>query len=125
MLPNNHPNKDLRQTYLENAIKLVYASAFLRDARNYIERMKYRTEEEKMTVILQEIVGSRHGDYFYPHISGVAHPITIIHTVYEPSDGFASIALGLDNGWLMDKQPINFVRSTRNYECVSPKICKE
>ncbi len=104
MLPNNHPNKDVRQTDLENAIKLVYASAFLRDARNYIERIKYRTEEEKMTVILQEIVGSRHGDYFYPHISGVAQSYNYYPTLYmSHSDGFASIALGLGQ-WVVDGQ---------------------
>ncbi len=49
----------MRQTDLENAIKLVYASAFMRCCNYTNAAVKYRTEEEKMTVILQEIVGSR------------------------------------------------------------------
>ena len=102
MLPNNHPSKDIRQKHLEDAVKMVYASAFLRDARNYIERIKYRTEEEKMTVILQEIVGSRHGNYFYPHVSGVAQSYNYYPTPYmNHHDGFASIALGLGQ-WVVD-----------------------
>ena len=102
MLPNNHLNKEVRQKHLEDAIKMVYASAFLKDAKDYIERIKYRTEEEKMAVILQEIVGSSHGDYFYPHVSGVAQSYNYYPTSYiTHNDGFASIALGLGQ-WVVD-----------------------
>lgn len=102
MLPNNHLKKEVRQKQLEDAIKLVYASAFLKDAKDYIERIKYRTEEEKMAIILQEIVGSNHGEYFYPHVSGVAQSYNYYPTSYiTHSDGFASIALGLGQ-WVVD-----------------------
>lgn len=102
MLPNNHPEKAVRQQQLEEAIKLVYASTFLQDAREYVERIKYRTEEEKMAVIIQEVVGSAHGDHYYPHISGVAQSYNYYPTSYmKHGDGIASIALGLGQ-WVMD-----------------------
>jgi hypothetical protein len=102
MLPNTHPDKKVRQKHLEDAIKLVYASTFLRDARSYIERIQYRAEEEKMAVIIQEIVGDVYGDRYYPHFSGVAQSYNYYPTSYmKHSDGLASVALGLGQ-WVVD-----------------------
>jgi CheY-like chemotaxis protein len=105
MLPNNHPDKRVRQQHLENAIKMVYASTFLKDARTYIERIQYRTEEERMAVIIQEIVGNIYGDRYYPHLSGVAQSYNYYPTSYmKHSDGIASVALGLGQ-WVVDGEP--------------------
>lgn len=102
MLPNNHPDKKIRQRHLEDAIKLVYASTFLKDARTYIERIQYRSEEEKMAVIIQEIVGDSYGDRYYPHFSGVAQSYNYYPIAYmKHSDGIASVALGLGQ-WVVD-----------------------
>ena len=72
MLPNNHPNLEKRLEQLYRAIKLVYSSIFHRDAKSYIESTTAKTEEEKMAVIVQELVGTDHNGKFYPTFSGVA-----------------------------------------------------
>ena len=54
------------------AIKRVYASTFSQRAKSHLRATPYRLEEEKMAVILQRVVGARHGDRFYPDFAGVA-----------------------------------------------------
>ncbi len=96
ILPNNHPETEIRLMRLANAVKLVYASIFSETAQSYIEVINYKTDEEKMAIIVQEVVGNQYDDVFYPHISGVAQS----HNYYpvghmKPEEGFANIALGL------------------------------
>lgn len=96
MIPNNHTNLRVRREQLCDAIKLVYASLFFRGAKHYLETTAHHAQEEKMAVILQEIIGSPHGDNFYPTFSGVArsynfYPIKQM----RPEDGVAYVALGL------------------------------
>jgi hypothetical protein len=96
MLPNSNPNDEIRFEHLCNAIKLVFSSVFLRNARNYIESINYKIEEEKMAVIIQEVVGRKFGDYFYPHFSGVGQSYNFYPTSYlKNSDGVVSLAVGL------------------------------
>jgi hypothetical protein len=96
VLPNNHPDIEVRLNQLSNAIKLVYASVFSQSARAYFEAVHYKIEEEQMAVILQELVGNRIGDRFYPNISGVAQSYNYYPFGYmKPDDGFAVIAVGL------------------------------
>jgi len=96
MLPNSHEDLDVRLDQLCDAIKLVYASAFSRAAKSYIEATSNRVEEEKMSVILQQMVGRRYGAYDYPHFSGVAHSSNFYPAAgLKPTDGVASVALGL------------------------------
>ena len=73
MLANNHPDLKVRLDQLCDAIKLVYASTYSRAAKSYLEATSNRIEEEKMAVIIQQVVGQRHEHYDYPHFSGVAH----------------------------------------------------
>jgi CheY-like chemotaxis protein len=96
MIPNNHPEIPQRLELLIQAVKLVYASTYLETPRSYAKSTMHRMEEEKMAVIIQQLTGSRHKDYFYPAISGVAQS----HNFYpvaqmKPEEGIASIALGL------------------------------
>jgi hypothetical protein len=96
MLPNNHPDVCVRLEQLETAVKLVYASAFLERPRCYLQSIGHDLTEARMAVIVQEVVGRRHGRYYYPAISGVAQS----HNYYPvfqmtPEDGVATIALGL------------------------------
>ncbi len=97
MLPNNHPAIDVRLDQVMTAVKLVFASVFLHETRSYIEGLSYKIEEEKMAVIIQEVVGQNQGEsYFYPHISGVAQSYNFYPTSYMlHEDGISNIALGL------------------------------
>ncbi len=95
-LPNNHPDLEVRLTHLETTIKLIYASIFSETALNYFESTKYKIEEEKMAVIIQEMVGRQEGHYFYPHISGVAQSYNYYPFAYmQPEDGFSVAAIGM------------------------------
>ncbi len=96
MIPNNQFDADSRFRKLVEAIKCVYASTFFREAREYIQTTGNDPREEKMAVIIQEIVGLRHGDRFYPDISGVARSFNYYPTGPAlPEQGVASLALGL------------------------------
>lgn len=96
LLPNDHPDPGHRLAQLVDAVKRVYATTFGRRARAFLGATTYRMEEEAMAVIIQRVVGRRHGSRFYPHISGVARS----HNYYpqapaRPEDGIAAVALGL------------------------------
>lgn len=95
-LPNNNPDIEVRLYQLEMAVKLVYASIFCDTALNYFEATKYKVEEERMAVIIQEIVGAQKEHYFYPHISGVAQSFNYYPFSYmQPEDGFSVAAIGM------------------------------
>ena len=61
----------MRLEQLTEAIKRVYASTFSGHAKAYVRATPYRLEEEKMAVVLQQVVGATHGTRFYPDCSGV------------------------------------------------------
>ncbi|MCP4161091.1 MAG: hypothetical protein GY760_13545 [Deltaproteobacteria bacterium] len=96
MLPNNDKDIETRLNSLVEAVKLVFVSVFLESAINYIDGLNYNIEEEKMGVIIQEVVGQQYENRYYPHFSGVAqsynfYPVSNM----KPEDGVAEIALGL------------------------------
>jgi hypothetical protein len=96
LIPNNHPDENVRFEQLLTAIKLVYSSVFTDDARSYFQAINYKIEEEKMAVIIQPVVGHEHNDKFYVDVSGVAQSYNYYPYSYmEPGDGFAVIAVGL------------------------------
>ncbi len=96
ILPNNHPDPQVRLKQLVNAIKLVYASVYSEVARGYIAAVNYKIEEEKMAVIIQEVVGNQYDDVFYPHISGVAQSYNYYPFSHmKPEEGVAVAAVGL------------------------------
>jgi len=96
ILPNNHPDIDVRLQTLCDAIKLIYASLFSKESRAYFEAANYNLEEERMAVVIQELVGSQHGEYFYPHAAGVAQSYNYYPVSYvKPDDGLCVAALGL------------------------------
>lgn len=92
----NQGNLETRLEEVAEAIKRVYASTFSQHAKAYVRATPYRLEEEKMAVILQQVVGTLHGQRFYPDFSGVVRsynfypvpPMTF-------DDGIAAVALGL------------------------------
>ncbi len=96
MLPNNNEDNKVRLTHLQEAIKLVFASPFQENARCYIESIHFKIDEEKMAVVVQEIVGSTYDGYYFPQLSGVAQSYNYYPTfIMKHTDGIASIALGL------------------------------
>jgi len=96
LIPNNHPNQDIRFEQLQNAIKLIYASVFSDDAKSYFQAINYQIEEEKMAVIIQPVVGKEHSGKFYVDISGIAQSYNYYPYSYmQPADGFVVAALGL------------------------------
>ena len=96
LIPNCHPDPAERLGQLESAIKLIYASLFSPRSRSYFEMAKYNLEEERMAVVIQEIVGRRRGRWFYPHVSGTAQSFNYYPLSYaKPEDGLCVAALGL------------------------------
>jgi DNA-binding NarL/FixJ family response regulator len=95
-LPNNHPSPEGRLQRVAAAIKLIYASVYFRNAKNYTLATGNRTEEEKMAVVLQQIVGKDRGGYYYPVFSGVARSYNFYSVGHiRPEEGIAYCALGL------------------------------
>jgi CheY-like chemotaxis protein len=96
IIPNNHPDLEVRLGQLCDAIRLIYASLFSEETRSYFEYAKYNLEEERMGVVIQELVGTRRGDFYYPHISGIAQSYNFYPVSYvKPGDGLCVSALGL------------------------------
>jgi hypothetical protein len=96
MVPNNQPDAELRLRKLIEAVRFVYASTRFQQARDYLRAVGKELADEKMAVVIQEIVGSTMGSRFYPHLSGVART----HNFYPSAgasgeDGVVSLALGL------------------------------
>lgn len=96
LIPNNHPDIEYRLNKLEKAVKLVYSSIFTENSRAYFHAIDCMIEEEKMAVIIQEVIGNEHHGKYYPNISGVAQSYNFYPFSYiKPEDGFAVLALGL------------------------------
>ena len=109
MLSNDHPDLDCRLAQLINAIKMVYASTYYEGPKAFSKRVGQRTEEEKMAVIVQQLVGRKHQNTFYPAIAGVAQS----HNYYpfarmKPEDGIATIALGLGKAVMDGEKALRF-----------------
>ena len=81
---------------LSDAIKAVYASVFYQDSKAYMTATSNLIDQEKMAIVLQEVVGTQYGDHYYPTISGVARSLNFYPIGNEKAeDGIANIALGL------------------------------
>ena len=89
-------DKQAMLAMLRSAIKAVYASVFFKDSKAYMTATQNLIDQEKMAIVLQEVVGSEHGQYFYPTLSGVARSLNFYPIGEEkPADGVAKVALGL------------------------------
>ncbi|HEU4333411.1 MAG TPA: PEP/pyruvate-binding domain-containing protein [Candidatus Eisenbacteria bacterium] len=109
MLPNNHPDVRVRLRHLMTAIRRVYASTFLRQAKDYLHATPYRLEEEKMAVAIQKVVGANHEDRFYPDFSGVARSFNYYPTPpLGTEDGVAAVALGMGRSVVAGERCLSF-----------------
>jgi phosphoenolpyruvate synthase/pyruvate phosphate dikinase len=109
LIPNSHQDLKQRLQSLMDAIKMVYASVFSKHARSYFEAINYKIEDERMAVVVQEIVGENFGHVFFPHISGVAlsynfYPIQR----FKPEDGICVAAVGLGKYVIDGEQAYRF-----------------
>ncbi|TFG99084.1 MAG: hypothetical protein E4H13_09220 [Calditrichales bacterium] len=96
MIPNNQYDADTRFQKLVEAIKYVWASTYYKISRDYCKAIGRTIQEEKMAVIIQEIVGKRYRDRYYPELSGVArsynfYPVKPARSV----DRVVDLALGM------------------------------
>ena len=81
---------------LASAIKAVYASVYYKDSKAYMMATSNVIDQEKMAVILQQVVGHQYGDHFYPNVSGVLRSLNYYPIGDEKAEeGVASLALGL------------------------------
>ena len=95
MIPNLEDKYEMLRM-LSDAIKGVYASVFYRDSKAYMQATSNVIDQEKMAVIIQEVVGTQYGDRFYPSISGVARSLNYYPIGDEKAEeGTVSLALGL------------------------------
>lgn len=89
-------DKEVRMKLLTDAIKSVYASVFYRASKDYMTATSNVIDQEKMAVILQEVVGKAYGDRYYPTISGVARSMNYYPIGDEEgNEGVVNLALGL------------------------------
>lgn len=95
MVPKLDDKYEMLRT-VSDAIKAVYASVFYRDSKAYMTATSNLIDQEKMAVVLQETVGTRYNDHFYPMLSGVARSLNFYPIGNEKAeDGIANVALGL------------------------------
>jgi len=89
-------DRDTTLDLLRGAIKAVYASVFYRDSKDYLTATQNLIDQEKMAIVLQEVIGTTYGDHFYPTLSGVARSLNFYPIGNERAeDGIANVALGL------------------------------
>jgi hypothetical protein len=120
LLPNNHPEFETRLHQLSDAIKLVFASIYSKNARTYFEAINYKVEQEKMAVVIQEVVGHQFNDTFYPHISGTAQSFNFYPVAHmTPQDGFAVMAVGLGHYVVEGERAFRFSPSYPSLDIVS------
>jgi hypothetical protein len=96
MIPNNQYDPDIRFRQLVEAVKFVYASTFTKSATNYRKAIGHGIQDEKMAVVIQELVGKRFHKRFYPEMAGVARSYNYYPMKpARPEDGVVNLALGL------------------------------
>jgi hypothetical protein len=122
LLPNVNPDPEARLRQLSDAVKLVFASIYSRNSRTYFEAINYKIEQEKMAVVIQEVVGKRFEDAFYPHISGTAQSFNFYPVAHmTPEDGFAVIAVGLGQYVVEGERAFRFSPAYPSLDIISHK----
>ena len=89
-------DRDKRLRWLTDAIKGVYASVFYAASKTYMTATSNVIDQEKMAVIIQEVVGEDHNGYYFPSFSGVGRSLNYYTLGNEqPEDGVVEMAIGL------------------------------
>lgn len=89
-------NKEAMLRTMSDAVKAVYASVFYRDSKTYMAATQNLIDQEKMAIVLQEVVGTQYNSHFYPTISGVARSLNFYPIGNEKvEEGIVNMILGL------------------------------
>lgn len=103
------PDKQMSIELLSKAIKGVYASVFYAQSKAYMVATSNVIDQEKMAVIIQEVVGQEHGEHYYPSFSGVGRSLNYYPTGNEtPEDGVCELATGLGKHIVDGGQSLRF-----------------
>lgn len=125
MIPYVQSNACQMLELLSQAIKCVYASVYFKESKTYMLATHNAIDEERMAVVLQEVIGTPYANRFYPTFSGVARSLNF-YTVEpeQPTDGIASIALGLGKHVVEGKPSLRFAPKfpKKIYQLSSPDI---
>ncbi len=122
LLPNSHPDPEVRLKSLSDAIKLIFASVFSKKARVYFEAVNYKIEEERMAIILQEVVGEISENTLYPHMSGIAQSHNYYPVSYlKPEEGIAVLGVGLGTYVVDGEQAFRFCPKYPKLDIVAPE----
>ncbi len=109
ILPNSHEDINIRLQQLTTAIQLVYYSLYSKNAREYFKIINHKAEEDKMAVIIQKVVGRKHDEYFYPHISGIAKSFNYYPVEHmKTEEGVALAAIGFGDYVVKGKKAYRF-----------------
>ena len=112
MLPNNSKSIKIRLSQLTEAIKRVFASTFFQDPKSVMDTSSSRQEEEKMAVLIQELVGKRYKNIFYPTFSGVSQSLNYYPVSYlKREQGVAFIAIGFGKTIVDGEKSLRFCPS--------------
>ena len=102
-------NEDQQLRMLSKAITSVYASVYFSSAKSYIVSSGNVISEERMAVVIEEVCGSRQGEYFFPVLSGVARSVNFYPVGHEaPEDGIVKLAYGLGKAVVDGEQVLRF-----------------
>lgn len=109
MLANNNDHLKVRVDNLLSIMKLVFASIFSKKAKSFMKSVGHRWEDEKMAVIIQELVGKKHNDHFYPTFSGVMQSYNYYpQQKLKRENGLATVALGLGKTVVEGEKSLKF-----------------
>ena len=115
MLPNCHKSDTERLNQLCKSIKLVFASTFFQEPKTLMEAIVHRHEEEKMAVLIMEMIGQKHDQYYYPSFSGVAQSFNYYPISYmQREEGISFVALGLGKTIVDGEKSLRFSPSYPN-----------
>ena len=109
MIPNSSTDLKERLSQVCEAIKRIYASTFFQGPKAIMDTIIQRHEEEKMAVIIMELIGQRHNDNFYPTFSGVAQSYNYYPVSHmKRKEGVVFIASGLGKTIADGKKSLRF-----------------
>ena len=112
ILPNCHPDIEVRRRQMVRAVKLVYASTYLKRARTYARSTGHRLEQEQMAVLVQKLTGAEHNGLFYPAITGQASSFNFYPVArMKAEEGIALICLGFSSSEEIKRRALRFCPS--------------
>ena len=119
MIQNSDKSSKKRLDQLSEAIKRIYASTFFKDLKSIISKSRHHHNEEKMAILITELIGQNYGNRFYPTLSGVAQNINYYPVSYsERNDGVSTIALGFGRTVVEGEKALRF---TPKYPAILPQ----